>query len=118
MKTAIERAKIPKLIYTQWGGSPAEFMTEFSNGIFSIITEDIPHKNKSLTALAVDMFKVDGINFGDLKLQYEGDEYKREDYSWGYRDLFEQMEKGFTEASLPVDVCKTLFTTAENFPKA
>lgn len=98
--TANQRAKIPSLLFTQWKGTEEKFLEIMTEGFHKMTSEDIPHKKKSLATLIVDMYKTHKIDFGKIKWVFDGDNMKKEDQMWFYRELMEEVDKISEEAGV------------------
>lgn len=56
-KTALQRAKIPALIYKEWKGKESDFLTAVAKGMTLIATDDIPHKAKSVGKMLLEAYQ-------------------------------------------------------------
>ena len=91
--TALERAKIPSLLFTEWKAKEDELLRSLSKGFKDLALEDIPHKNKSLAAMLIHLYTEHKVNIGNLVWSYAAEQNKWDDAHWFYKDLMEQFEK-------------------------
>lgn len=100
------RAEFVENLMLEFGMGLPQFLEAFNDVFFDFTKEDSPFIKKTtamIISLAVNKF---GLNLDQLVHKFEGDEFTKEDQSWWYRDMYDELTKLGTVDEAKIEAAK------------
>lgn len=69
------------------------FVEVFNEVFFSYTKEDVPFIKKTTAMILSQAITKHGLNLDQIVHKFEGDEFAKEDQSWWYRDMYDELKK-------------------------